>query len=145
MLGRSAADLRRRRLATWLALCLFALRTLVPIGFMVSVEASHAAVTLCPDYAPLPASAAAQHAHHHGLQHQHSGAGGPHPPGAESHGLCPFAGAGHSPSHAVAPAAAAAPPALAGSLAAVAADAAPARFHHPTSHSPRGPPAPHLG
>ncbi len=145
MSGRSAADLRRRRVLTWAALLLFALRTLVPIGFMVSIEASHAAVALCPDYGPLPPAAVTQHAHHHGLKHAHAGTSGQHLAGEESHALCPFAGAAHSDWHAGAPAATPGPAATASGLLAVAADAAPVRFHHPTSRSPRGPPASDLG
>ena len=146
MFGRStAADLRRRRVLAWAALLLFALRTLVPIGFMVSIEASHAAVALCPDYGPLPPAAATQHAHHHALQHAHAGAGGQHVAGGESHALCPFAGAAHSHWHAGGPTAATATPAPASALRAIAADVAPARLHHPTSRSPRGPPASDLG
>ena len=145
MPGRSAADLRRRRVLAWAALLLFALRTLIPIGFMVSIEASRAAVTLCPDYEPLPPAAAAHHAHHHGLQHTHAGTPGQHVTGEGSHALCPFAGAAHSGWHAGGPAAMAEPPAPAAALRAVAADLAPARLHHPTSRSPRGPPASELG
>jgi hypothetical protein len=141
MLGRSAADARRRRWLASAALWLFALRTLVPIGFMVSLEASHAAVELCPDYGPLPPSAAAQHAHHHA----HGAGSGSNAHGAESHGSCPFAGAGHGGWHGAKPTLALAAPDLQYRFNAAPADAAVARLHLSFAHSPRGPPALNLG
>jgi hypothetical protein len=150
MLGRSTADTRHRRWLVWTALCLFALRALVPIGFMVSLEASHAAVTLCPDYGPVPPAVAAQHAHHHAQGAAHGtgddGAGSTaHPPGAESHGLCPFAAAAHGGWHGLKPVFALPAPDLQQQLEAFAADAAVPRLHLSFSRSPRGPPALNLG
>ncbi len=76
-----------------LALALFALRIVVPVGFMLSVGPSGAAVSLCPDFAPLPTGA---HAHHH---HAVGGSSAGDPAGApsvaEDHGICPFGAAGH--------------------------------------------------
>jgi hypothetical protein len=144
MLGRSNADTRRRRLLVWLGIALFALRSLVPVGFMLSAGASGAAVTLCPDYAPVPPAAAALHAHHHHHAARDAAADGSSAPvqlpGAEGHGLCPFAAAGlpawHGPKPVVVPPALEArrPSGRAPS------DAAAVRLLLVTSRSPRGPP-----
>jgi hypothetical protein len=86
------AERFRRRLAIGLALGFFALRALVPVGFMLSVGPAQAAITLCPEFGQLPAAAGLHHSHHdHG--------GGLQVPGAQAHGACPFASAGHTAWH----------------------------------------------
>jgi len=125
-----------------LAVCLFALRALIPIGFMVSVGASHAAVTLCPDYGPLPAGAAAQHVHHHadgaasdGVQLSSSGA----------HGLCPFAAAAHLGWHCPdLTAVSGAAPHDQSQIPPATTDVALVRLFLSLAHSPRAPPLPNL-
>jgi hypothetical protein len=147
MFGKSNAALRRRRLLAWAALWLFALRALVPIGFMVSLEASHAAVTMCPDYAPLPPAAAALHAHHQGLHHAAHGGGTAGTgstadlPGVESHGLCPFAAAALTGWHGAKAALAAPAPDSQRLFNGAAADAAVPRLEVLAAHPARGPPA----
>jgi hypothetical protein len=152
MLGRPNAEVRRRRLLAWLGICLFALRSLVPIGFMVSAGASGAAVILCPDYAPVPPSAAALQAHHHHHHHhvQPDGAPSTSPgsvdlPGAEDHGLCPFAAAAHTTCHGVKPPLAPAVSDARPPFDPAASEAAASRLLLVTSRSPRGPPLPLLG
>jgi len=149
MLGRSNADTRRRRLLAWLGVCLFAVRSLVPIGFMLSAGASGAAVTLCPDYAPVPPAAGALHAHHHHHAAQDAGAGGSsapaHLPGAEDHGLCPFAAAGLPAWHGAKPVLVPHVPEARRPFDAAASDAAVVRLLLVTSRSPRGPPLLPLG
>jgi hypothetical protein len=149
MFGRSNADTRRRRLLAWLGVCLFAARSLVPIGFMVSAGASGAAVTLCPDYAPVPpAAAAALHAHHHHHGPQDGGTGGSsapaHLPGAEDHGLCPFAAAGLPAWHGSKPVLVPPVSEARHPFDPAASDAAIVRLLLVSSRSPRGPPLPPL-
>jgi hypothetical protein len=88
-------NLSRRRLITALALGLFALRTLVPIGFMLSVGPARAAITLCPEFGPLPPAAGPHLAHH---VHDHGA--GVQLPGADAHSACPFGAAAHTAWHA---------------------------------------------
>jgi len=149
--------MRRRRTLAWVAACFVALRALVPIGFMVSVSASGAAVTLCPEYAPVPPAAEAQHAHHHGHDHAHPGHGAVangagsaadgsssttlQLPASDAHGLCPFAAAAHSAWLGAKSAVVLAVPRGPHRAAAAAADASLPRLHLCTSRSPRGPPA----
>ena len=150
--------MRRRRALAWAAACFIALRALIPIGFMVSVGASGAAVTLCPEYAPVPPAAEAQHAHHHGHDHAHNpghGAGADvagsaadgsssttlQLPGSDAHGMCPFAAAAHSTWLGAKSVAVLAVPQGPQRVAAPAADASLPRLHPCTSRSPRGPPA----
>jgi len=140
MFARSAADIRRRRWLASAALCLFALRALVPIGFMVSLEASHAAVVLCPDSGPLPPSLAAHAHHHHAQGAGAAGTDSTHGAGVDSHGLCPFAAAAHGGCHGLGSAVALAAPDSQYRFNADAADAAAPRLHPSFSRSPRGPP-----
>jgi len=145
--------MRRRRALAWAAACFVALRALIPIGFMVSVGTSGAAVTLCPEYAPVPPAAEAQHAHHHGHDHAHvqghgagSGADGSSSTtlqltGSDAHGMCPFAAAAHSTWLGAKSVAVLAVPQGPHRVAAAAADASLPRLHLCTSRSPRGPPA----
>jgi len=150
MFGRSITGAHRRRMLTAVAVCLFALRTLVPIGFMVSVGASGAAVTLCSDYAPLPSGAVAGHAHHHAHGTATAAAGGASEDlqlsGSEAHGLCPFAAAAHLGWHGsdLTGASGVLPQAQAWVPAATT-DVAIARLFLSRSRSPRGPPLPNLG
>ena len=86
---------RRRRLVTGAAALLFALRALVPVGFMLSMGHAGAAITVCPDFGPVPAASSAHHHAHGGGSHEplhHSIASG--------HSMCPFAAAGHLAWHA---------------------------------------------
>jgi hypothetical protein len=134
MLKRWQSD--RRRFIAGLAMALFALRALVPVGFMLSFEPAQAAITLCPEFGPLPFSVGAHHHHVHGTGASSS----LQLPDADSHSPCPFAAAGHSAWHAAA---------LENDLAS-GADRAPTRVraagitfprtHHEFSHAPRGPP-----
>jgi hypothetical protein len=146
MFGRSITGARRRRILTAVAVCLFALRTLIPIGFMVSVGVSHAAVTLCPDYAPLPPSAAALHAHHHlhGSASAGAGSNDAQVSGVDGHGLCPFAAAVHLGWHG-APAVASVALDAQVRLHPPAADAAIVQRFLSLSRSARGPPLLNLG
>ena len=137
---------RRRRLLMAAAVCLFALRTLIPIGFMVSVGAAGAAVTLCSDYAPLPSGAAAQHVHHHAHGATGAATNDLQLSGDQAHGLCPFAAAGHLGWHCPEIASISELPAQAPSRVAPAtADVAPARLFLSFAHSPRAPPLLNLG
>jgi len=146
MFRRSIAGARRRRMLIASALCLFALRALIPIGFMLSVGASGAAVTLCQDYAPLLSGAAAQHAHHHAYGAAGAASNDLQLSGSEAHGLCPFAAAGHLGWHCSELPAISAPPAQADSrVAAATPDVAPVRFFLSFAHSPRAPPLLNLG
>lgn len=151
MLGRSNAEARRRRLLAWLGICLFCLRSLVPIGFMVSASASGAAVILCPEYAPVPPSVAAPQGHHHHHHHvQPDGApsgsaGSADLPGAEDHGLCPFAAAAHTTCHGLKPVPAPAVSDARRSLPPAASEASLVRLLLIASRSARGPPLPLLG
>ena len=147
MFGRSTIDLSRRRVLVAFAVCLFALRALIPIGFMVSVGASHAAVTLCPDYAPLPSGAVAGHLHHHahGVGAAGAASGDVQLSGAESHGICPFAAAGHLGWHGSNPTAVSALPRVQGQTPGAAAEVAIPRLLPSYARSPRGPPPLYLG
>jgi hypothetical protein len=149
MFGPSITGAHRRRMLTAVAVCLFALRTLVPIGFMVSVGASGAAVTLCSDYAPLPSGALAGHAHHHAHGAATAAAGGASEDlqlsGSEAHGLCPFAAAAHLGWHGSdLTAASGVLPQAQAWVPAATTDVAIARFFLSRSRSPRGPPLPNL-
>lgn len=153
--------MRRRRALVWVAAWFVALRALIPIGFMLSVGASGAAVTLCPDYAPTPlalateaaagAAAKAAAGPHHG--HHHAHAGHEAQPGstdlqladAGDHGLCPFAAAAHLGWHGPQPTFGPVALDLRPAFNSAAADVAVPRLHLSFSRSPRGPPALNLG
>jgi len=141
--GCSATVKARRRRWAALALCLFALRSLVPIGFMLSIEAGHAAVTLCPDTAAGPAGAAGPHAHHHvhGPAPGGSASTDQEPAGAHAHSLCPFAAAAHGGWHDAGAAPACAAPDSSKQFDCATTSVAAPRLHLSASHSPRGPPA----
>src|SRR5258706_6160084 len=141
MVRRSIAGARRRRMLIASALCLFALRALIPIGFMLSVGASGAAVTLCQDYAPLLSGAAAQHAHHHAYGAAGAASNDLQLSGSEAHGLCPLAAARPPGGHCSELPALSVPPPQGDSRGAAAApDVPPVRFF--LSFSPPPPPPP---
>ena len=67
----------------------FALRSLVPVGFMWAPQGGHVTVVACSDYSTdVVALASHPHHHHHGGAQRGSSAGGDH---------CPFAAAGGAP------------------------------------------------
>jgi hypothetical protein len=146
MFGRSISGARRRRIVVGAALCLFALRALIPIGFMVSVGASGAAVTLCSDYAPLPSGAASQHVHHHAHGAAGAASNDLQLSGSEAHGLCPFAAAGHLAWHCPQlTAASVLPPQTHSRVVRATTVVSVARFFLSFAHSPRAPPLLNLG
>jgi len=83
-----------RRLIATLAVLAFALRSLVPVGYMWAPVDGRLAVIACSDYAADVVALATQHqhAHHHGGGH--SGAPGAHSESAAATDSCPFALAG---------------------------------------------------
>jgi hypothetical protein len=140
----SASGQAHRRLVAAAALCLFALRSLVPIGFMLSMEAGHAAVTLCPDDAAGPTG---HHAHHHphSLHSGGSASADPESAGAHGHSLCPFAAAAHGGWQDVGVALTCAAPDSPKQFDRATNDVAVSRLHLWASHPARGPPALTLG
>ena len=85
-----------RRLIATLAVLAFALRSLVPVGYMWAPVAGRLAVMACSDYAADVVALATQnqHSHHHHHDGGHSGATGAHSGGSASTDSCPFALAG---------------------------------------------------
>ena len=79
--------MKARHLCATLAVLAFALRSLVPIGFMWAPQDGHVTVVACSDYAA-DVVALATHHHHH---HHHAGAQGGRSATSDS---CPFALAG---------------------------------------------------
>jgi hypothetical protein len=84
-----------RRLIATLAVLAFALRSLVPVGYMWAPVDGRLAVMACSDYAADVVALATQHQHaHHHHDGGHSGATGAHSGGSASTDSCPFALAG---------------------------------------------------
>ena len=79
--------MKARHLWATLAVLAFALRSLVPVGFMWAPLDGHVTVVACSDYSA-DVVALASHHHHH---HLHGAAQGEHSATADS---CPFALAG---------------------------------------------------
>jgi len=88
-----------RRLIAMLAVLAFALRSLVPVGYMWAPVAGRLAVMACSDYAADVVALATQnqHSHHHHHDGGHSGATGAHSGGSASTDSCPFALAANAP------------------------------------------------
>jgi hypothetical protein len=79
--------LKTRPLLATLAVLAFALRSLVPVGFMWAPGDGHVTVVACSDYAADAVALATHHHHHH---HQGGAQGG----SAAESDSCPFALAG---------------------------------------------------
>ncbi len=96
---------RQFKLIAWL-LPLFIARSLLPIGFMLSFDASGARIVFCPSVISMPMETGgahdhAAHAHHNHASHQahHDGSSGS---AEQSHQNCPFAFAAAAPIAAIA-------------------------------------------
>ncbi len=63
--ARSDAQLKTRHLLATLAVLAFALRSLVPVGFMWAAGDGHVTVVACSDYAADAVALATHHHHHH--------------------------------------------------------------------------------
>lgn len=82
-----------QRLIATLAVLAFALRSLVPVGFMWSPVDGRLAVVACSEYAADVVALATQHQHSH--HHHHDGGhSGAHSGGSASTDSCPYALAG---------------------------------------------------
>ena len=123
--------MKTRPLLAVLAVLAFALRSLVPVGFMWMPQDGHVAVVACSDYAADVVALAVHHHHHHG------GAQGGSSATADA---CPFALAGGAALASSAPALAARHFVLAQTRLPVFDQRAPASIP-PRFLAPRGPPA----
>ena len=88
-----------RRLIAMLAVLAFALRSLVPVGYMWAPIDGRLAVVACSDYAADVVALATQHQHSHHHHYDDAHAGAPGAPGAHGESAasadsCPFALAG---------------------------------------------------
>jgi len=83
-----------RRLIATLAVLAFALRSLVPVGYMWAPVDGRLAVVACSEYAADAVALATLHIHHHHHGGGHAGAPGAHSESAASSDSCPFALAG---------------------------------------------------